>query len=373
MGLTKRKDSYYVEFRVFDDGKTLRLAAGVAGGRLKRWKVGSFNKTAAKQQETIIKTELMKGLVQSPQTTAATRFWEWGKAYLRLEEVRRLRSYKDREDIVLHQLIPFFGPKLLTNIKASDVEEYRAKRRKRDGSVPALQTINNDHIVLKHCLNVAIRRGLLIINPASQIPLPDPHNERDRILTEDEWARLYEAAKPHLKPLLLVAYHLGQRLGEILSLTWDRVDLQRGFITLRSMDTKTKKPRKVPMTPAVRSVFSCLAKVRRIDTKQVFLYEGKPIKGIKTTFNTAKKSAGIDHFKFHDLRHCAATNLRRAGVDTAIAMKIVGHKSEKMWKRYNAIEERDLHAAASLLNAYLEANTLITPATNSVASASVSA
>lgn len=63
--------------------------------------------------------------------------------------------------------------------------------------------------------------------------------------------------------------HLGQRLGEIVNLTWDRIDLQRGFITLRSIDTKT--------------------------------------------------------------------NLRRAGVDTATAMRIVGHKSEKMWKRYNVM------------------------------------
>jgi integrase len=253
MGLTKRKDSYYVEFRVFDDGKTLRLAPCVAGARLKRWKVGSLNKTAAKQQETIIKTELMKGVVQSSQTTAML-FREWGKAYLGLEEVRRLRSYKDREDIVLHQLIPFFGAKLLTEIKASDVEEYRVQRRKRDGAVPALQTINNDHIVLKHCLNVAMRRGLLTSNPASQVRVPDPHNERDRVLAEEEWTRLYQVAPPHLQPILLLAYHLGQRLGEILSLTWDRVDLHRGLITLRAIDTKTKKPRRVPMTPAVRAV-----------------------------------------------------------------------------------------------------------------------
>ena len=67
-------------------------------------------------------------------------------------------------------------------------------------------------------------------------------------------------------------------------------------------------------------------------------------------------------FRFHDLRHCAATNLRRAGVDTATAMKIVGHKSEKMWKRYNSIEEKDLLNAASQLNTYLQiSNTVITP------------
>ncbi|NGZ59729.1 MAG: hypothetical protein CV081_04390 [Nitrospira sp. LK265] len=76
---------------------------------------------------------------------------------------------------------------------------------------------------------------------------------------------------------------------------------------------------------------------------------------------TALRDAGINDFRFHDLRHCASTNLRRAGVDTATAMKIVGHKSEKMWKRYNSIEEKDLTDAAVKVQKYLDVNTLITP------------
>lgn len=166
---------------------------------------------------------------------------------------------------------------------------------------------------------------------------------------------------------------MGQRFGEITNLTWDRVDLQRGFITLRSIDTKTKKARQVPITPAVRMALSDLAKVRRLDTIHLFLYEGHPIKSIKAAFKRAKRVAGVTAFRFHDLRHCAATNLRRAGVDMATAMRIVGHKSEKMWKRYNAIDEQDLTRAASRLNTYLEANTLITPASNSSAAQTASA
>ena len=75
------------------------------------------------------------------------------------------------------------------------------------------------------------------------------------------------------------------------------------------------------------------------------------------TFKTALKDAKIEDFRFHDLRHCASTNLRRAGVDTATAMQIIGHKSEKMWKRYNAIAEEDLTKAAKTLNEYLQRNT----------------
>ncbi len=372
MGLTRRKDSYYVEFRVLDDGKALRLAHEGAGGRLKRWKVGSLNKTLAKQHESIIKTDLMKGSITTDQAKLV-RFKEWGFRYLELEEVRRLRSFRDRDRILRHHLIPYFGALALSEIKPDDVEQYRSQRRKQNGDAPTLQTVNNDHIILKHCLNVAIRRGLLVSNPASKVPLPDPHNERDRVLTEGEWERLHEAAAPHLKPMLLLAYHLGQRFGEITNLTWDRVDLQRGFITLRSIDTKTKKARQVPLTPAVRLALSELAKVRRLNTNHVFVYDGQPIKSIKTAFRRAKRVSGVNGFRFHDLRHCAATNLRRAGVDTATAMRIVGHKSEKMWKRYNAIDEKDLTKAASRLNTYLEANTLITPADSAQSSNSVSA
>ena len=73
MGLTKRKEGYYVEFPVLDDGKTLTLARGHPGAKLKRWKVGNLNRTMAKQQETLIKTELMKGLIKSDITQRRAR------------------------------------------------------------------------------------------------------------------------------------------------------------------------------------------------------------------------------------------------------------------------------------------------------------
>ncbi|HWG96940.1 MAG TPA: site-specific integrase, partial [Nitrospira sp.] len=188
-------------------------------------------------------------------------------------------------------------------------------------------------------------------------PLPDPENARDRVLTEEEWSKLHQVAKPHLKPVLQLAYQLGQRFGEIVGLTWDRVDLKRGFITLRSQDTKTKKPRQIPMTPDVRMTLLRLAKVRSLSVRHVFTFKGKPLQRISRSFRTALKDAGITNFRFHDLRHCASTNLRRAGVDTATAMKIVGHQSEKSWKRYNAIEERDLLQAALKVQKYLQKNT----------------
>jgi integrase len=369
MGLTKRKDSYYIEFPVVDDGKVLTLARGIHGARLKRWKVGSLNRTMAKQQESLIKTELLKGVMKSEQN-APMLFAQWADTYLTLEEVRSLSTYKDRVDSVIDQLKPFFGQKLLGDITPSDVEAFRAQRKLKSGEAPALATINADHACFKHMLSVAERRGLVASNAAKKVPLPDPQNERDRVLIEDDWFRLYDVAAEHLKPILLVAYHLGPRLSEILKLTWDRVDIYQGFIQLRGVDTKTGEPRLVPMTPPVQEAFRYLSKLRSLTCPYVFQYKGKAMHQVKRSFRTAVRKAGITNFRFHDLRHCAATNLRRAGVDTVTAMKIVGHKSEKMHKRYNSVSEADLRLAAKKLDSY-QSNTVITPANNSPASAAL--
>ncbi len=98
MGLTKRKDSYYVEFTVLDDGKLLRLATH-GMGKLKRWKVGSRNRGFAKDQEAVIKTRLLAGQMLSPalERAQAATFREWAETYLSLEEVRILTTYEDRK------------------------------------------------------------------------------------------------------------------------------------------------------------------------------------------------------------------------------------------------------------------------------------
>jgi hypothetical protein len=206
MGLSKRRDSYYVEFRVLDNGKTLTLANGIHGARLKRWKVGCLNKEVAKKLEAKIRTDMMLGLMKSEQEKPVLSS-EWAKTYLSLEEVTGLASYTERVRSINAQLVPFFGSKLLGEITAANVEDFRAHRSSvkslKTKKAVSVQTVNHDHIALKHCLNVAVRRGMMLKNPAALVPVPDPGNERDRVLSEDEWEKLYEVAQPHLKPILL--------------------------------------------------------------------------------------------------------------------------------------------------------------------------
>ena len=94
MGLTKRKDGWYVEFPVIDDGKVLTLARGTPGSKLKRWKTLTPNKTMAKQQEAMIKTGLMKGEMKSAKCQNLFSFKELAKFYLSHPTVQRQRTLR---------------------------------------------------------------------------------------------------------------------------------------------------------------------------------------------------------------------------------------------------------------------------------------
>ena len=163
----------------------------------------------------------------------------------------------------------------------------------------------------------------------------------------------YSAA--YLSPINLVAYATGMRWGEIVNLTWDKVDLKGGFIRLKGTDTKSGEGRLIPLDvfPGLREMFRELHKTRGLHVPHVFLNSGQPVLSLKGAFTAACKRAGITKFRFHDFRHTAITNMRRAGIDLLTIMQISGHKTMVCFTRYNSFREADLKAAALKSNTYL--------------------
>jgi integrase len=150
-----------------------------------------------------------------------------------------------------------------------------------------------------------------------------------------------------------MAYQTGMRSGEILNLTWDRVDLKAGLIRLKAEDTKTDDARIVPLTSELTVCLKDLYKVRYLHKSHVFLVDGQSVQSVKTAFRAACRRAKITGFRFHDFRHTAVTNMRRAGIDHLTIMKITGHKTLSVFKRYNSFLEGDLKDAAQRFNTYL--------------------
>ncbi|MDA1305466.1 MAG: tyrosine-type recombinase/integrase [Nitrospirae bacterium] len=356
MGLTKRKDGYYVEFPVLDDGKVLTLARGTPRAKVKRWKTGTLNKTMAKQQEAMIKTDLMKGMIVSARVKGPVTFKALGEGYLAFPDVKRQSSFSTKQTTIDKRFIPYFGDVVLSAITPSMIEQYREQRRqeKRENRGPLkVATLNRDLALLKHMFSYAVREEWVLKNPVSQVKLWKENNVRDRVLDTEEFERLQAHSAPHLQAINQMAYQTGMRSGEILDLTWDRVDFKAGMIRLRPEDTKTEEARLIPLTPELTHLLRDLYKLRYLHEDHVFLVKGQSVNSVKTAFKSACRRAKIEGFKFHDFRHTAVTNMRRAGIDHLTIMRITGHKTLEVFKRYNSFLEGDLKDAASRFNTYL--------------------
>ena len=168
---------------------------------------------------------------------------------------------------------------------------------------------------------------------------------------------MLDASPDYLRPILHCAYYTGMRRGEILALIWDKVDLKAGFIRLKDTDAKTDEARSIPIGRELGEVLVRLPVA--VDTqgeriRYVFTHNGRAVKSIKWVFARVRQQADITNTVFHDFRHTATTNLRRAGVDALTAMKITEHKTTAVFKRYNTIDKQDLKMAQRRMDTYMD-------------------
>lgn len=331
-------------------------------GARKRERIGP-NKRLAETVYQKRKVEIAEGKYLDKQRPVTTSFDDLARAYLAYARENK-RSW-ERDIRSVKPLAEVFGGKKLTGITPAAIERYKTWRLasiSRQGRHPKPATLNRELACLKHMFNVArkglidLRGGLPRENPVSSVKFLDEQNIRDRVLTPDEFQRILAASPDYLKPILICAYYTGMRRGEILGLTWDRVDLKAGFIRLKEMDTKTGEGRSIPIGSELREAFEHLpmaldAHGQRVPS--VFTRHGQPLKSVREVFARVCEKTGITGFVFHDLRHTAVTNLRRAGVDALTAMKITGHKTMAVFKRYNTIDETDLQTASQRVDTYL--------------------
>jgi integrase len=196
-------------------------------------------------------------------------------------------------------------------------------------------------------LRIAAEEGM--IEAAPKVKLYKPDNGRERALSGEEYQRLLSLAPLHLRRIIVCAYETGMRSGEIQKLTWPKVDLRAGLIRLEGKDTKTGEARVVPISSALRETLEEIRREQRegkiapIDGR-VFTWLGKPLgwQGWKRAFNTARRKAGLEDLRFHDLRHTFVTCKVREGWDYKRIMAITGHKTFAVFQRYNNPSEEDI-------------------------------
>lgn len=181
-------------------------------------------------------------------------------------------------------------------------------------------------------------------NPVRNVSREKEPGGRLRYLSRDERERLLVACRAstmrELEPIVMLALTTGMRRGEILGLRWGDVDRARGLIVIQK--TKNNERRSVPIVPALRQLLDRHGAVRRLDSALVFPHpvdQGKPL-AIDDGFRAAMKAAEVADFRFHDLRHTAASYLAMSGATTAEIAAVLGHKTLAMVKRYAHLSDQ---------------------------------
>lgn len=222
-------------------------------------------------------------------------------------------------------ILPVFGHLAPDAITADDCRTHIAKRRAQGR---AEGTIWTELGLLRNVLNWAAKQRLIDRAPAIERPAkPAP---RDRHLTRAEVGRLLAApAEPHVRLAILLMLTTGARVTAALDLTWDRVDLKRGQINLRTADSATRKGRAVvPINATLRAALMVARGAALSD--HVVEWAGGRVASIKRGFASAVKAAGLSGVTPHVLRHTAAVHMAEAGVSMAEIAQYLGHADSRI-------------------------------------------
>lgn len=202
-------------------------------------------------------------------------------------------------------------------------------------------TANRYLAALSKALSVAVKEwGWLDDSPMRKVTKPSEAPGRERFLSHQEKDRLLEACQsspnPFLYPLVSLSIHTAMRFGELIKLKWEDIDFQTRMITLQK--TKNGDRRVLPLTLVVESLFKLCPTYIHEPSGLIFKSTRRHnISGyisVRQAFKNALKAAEVDNFRWHDLRHTAASYLAMKGATQGELMTILGHRSPNMTRRY---------------------------------------
>lgn len=255
------------------------------------------------------------------------------ETFLPYSEANKKSFYCDV--LICRVLVEKFKGKTLRQISSPMIESFKQEfltKPTKHGRKRSLATVNYHLSILSKIFSLAVDAELVETNPCSRVKKFRLNNGRMRVLSVEEEDRLFFALGGNelVKQIITVALHTGLRRGEIFNLRWFDADFVRGLVQVR--ESKSDKKRIVPMNATVKTLLS------GIKRKSEYIFPspktGGKLTDIKRSFHKALLEAGIEDFRFHDLRHTAATRMADAGADAFTLARILGHSDIRITHRY---------------------------------------
>jgi integrase len=278
-------------------------------------------------------------------------------------KINHKKSLGDVERRLRKHIIPFFGGRRAVSITTSTVERFILTRQEQEASNAE---INRELAILKRAFSLGVRAGKILSKP--YIAALKENNVRIGFFEDDQFKAVLMHLTLALQRLMTFFYITGCRKQEGLTLQWRQIDFRTGTVLLDPGTTKNDDGRVFPFTHELRELLESqradterLQRQRGIVCPWVFHRDAQPIKSYDGAWRSACKAAGVPGRHVHDFRRSTVRRLEQAGVSRSVGMKLTGHKTESVYRRYAIVSKSDLEEATRRLDALSDKNGSMEP------------
>jgi integrase len=293
------------------------------------------------------RANLLKGRGKETHTSLRT-LADFIREFSKRRKSELTESSRHRQDFILERLSEFFGPDVsVRSISPSDVQRFVTTR------VASASSIAHELQVLKRILALAVEFRIIYENPATGIKAPRITQSAPRILTRAEFKAVLKACPPWLQPIVEFSLATGLTQAELLKLRWNDINMKRSENSLLRVSKRGGR-RGIPLNSAAQRALHAHRSHNPIFHERIFAGQPMTTMNISQAFRRACRSAGIQDFRFRDLRYTAATWMSERGIGLETVAAYLGHKSLRMAERQLRPKEAELSAGLSVIDSYLE-------------------
>lgn len=307
----------------------------------------------AEEYERQIRAALLSGSFGKKEKEVPT-LSEFSKDFLNVYAKTHNKPSEQRakKRICEQHLEPYFGSMRLHEIDRRAMDRFKAQKLEAGLSA---KTVKNILTVLGRLLTLAAEYSVIVAAP--RVPMPRVPESSLDFLTFEEAEQLVEGAGDECGVMVLVALKTGLRIGELLALQWEDLDLKIGRLTVRHSVSRdeltTPKNHKSRSVDLGKNVLAALKHHRHLKGPWVFCSTS----GRRLTHDMAKgplrracTRAGLRNVGWHVLRHSFASHLVMRGAPLKVVQELLGHSSIHMTMRYSHLSPDVQQNAVKLLD-----------------------